>query len=876
MEKLPTINRFIGREKELTIFRNWLDSAEASKILYFHDAAEESGRKGGIGKTYLLRYCAEIARQRKNISVVMADFFNVGHRDSVFLAEHVITGLQHLFPDWTPVAFLTALHRTRTQPPFSEEGDVQIRRLLATELAQDLQRLKVPANDEKTLLVFLDTFETIEQTPELAVLSSGQTFPDTYQLPFIRFIIAGRNRLDDQHPNWLRRGSEVTSMSVEPFDRQEMMEYMEAEAISPIPTEEQQIAILYEHTQGRPILIGLVTDVLNHRILTLEELLNVRQSAFEQYLVEQINFLENPLNWVILSMAHVSHRFTLAMWEHILHEVNITEAVQEISRQALIETLPTLSFVRQSGSGESFVLHDEMQRLVMLYCWPKHDIDLRVRQAISHCMIAYYAQELTTLESEQERQVTTIELLYHRLYVDLDEGLAFFREQIQRAQFLRQMNFARLLFLEATKFRPSMSLAQQNTLQLQEARLLRVEENPACIGAIERLEKQVDPHWMEQTRTDFLFEAGRCYAEQSLLKEARVYLSDALDSVQNNEQQKAYILSYLGGIRRRQGQFTEAVGFYEQSTAILKALKDRHNYAITLNTIVSIMTQQGKYEEAMRRCKIALQIREELFERRVASELPIGHSFTELGIIYLRLEDLPEAEKYFKKAFDIYTRVHSKVSIATTYNHFGNVEMHKGNLEKAWQWFMQGYQASIDMSIGQYINSSNKLGRICLERGQTQEAFAYLQQAIETAKRVPDYFQLVESLIDLAKVMGQLEREDEAAKLLQEAEEIAEREQYAGLHATIEQIRAETALLHGQHREAFRHLEQHCYYALQHTSSDYSAAVRRTTDALLAIPVGEQAAIIQQLIDSWTERGLAERYPELIDACKEIQEWSLE
>src|SRR5579859_1167694 len=528
MSRQPAINRFIGREKEIAHFRDWLDNTHAPKMLYFYDAAEEPEHKGGIGKTYLLRYCAELASKRQNISVVIADFFNVADRDSIFLAEHVISGLQRLFPDWIPTAFQTVLHRFRAKALPAEEGGLQLNRVLAAGLAQDLQRLESHFSEAKTLLIFLDTFETIEQNPGLVVLHPGQTFPDTYHIPFIRFVVAGRNRLHEGHPNWQKNSLEVVSVSVEPFDRHEMMAYMESESIASIPREEQQITALYEHTEGRPILIGLVTDVLNHRILTLAELLAVQQADFEQYLVEQINFLENPLNWVILSMAHVHHRFNLDMLQHILKNVDLTEPVREISREMLVETLPQLSFVRQAGTGESFVLHDEMQRLVSRYCWPKHDTDLRIRKAISHCMIEYYERELTGQISDQERQGATIELLYHKLFVDLNAGLRYFEEQIQRAQRLWQLNFARLLLLEASKFRSIMSLAHKNTLQFYEARLLRLEENPVSISVIKDLEREADPLWMEQREANFLLEAGRCYHVRSLFREARAYFTRAL------------------------------------------------------------------------------------------------------------------------------------------------------------------------------------------------------------------------------------------------------------------------------------------------------------------------------------------------------------
>src|SRR5258708_10220493 len=120
---------------------------------------------------------------------------------------------------------------------------------------------------------------------------------------------------------------------------------------------------------------------------------------------------------------------------------------------------------------------------------------------------------------------------------------------------------------------------------------------------IKDLERQADPLWMEQHKAEFLLEAGRCYHERSLFKEAREYFTRALDAVQDDEQLKAFILSLLGGVCRRQGQLVEAIRFFEQTTVILKGLGNRIDYATTLSTIGNVLAQQGKYEEAMRRCK---------------------------------------------------------------------------------------------------------------------------------------------------------------------------------------------------------------------------------------------------------------------------------
>ena len=289
------------------------------------------------------------------------------------------------------------------------------------------------ADEQRSLLVFFDTFELIEQNPTIAILNFSGTFPDNYQFNRMGVVIASRNDLDWSHRNWRGREKEVLRVAIAPFSRQEMIEYLQAESIYSMHTQPEQILALYERTEGRPILVGLVADVLNHRVMTVNDLIAVPQPDFESYLVSQINQLENPLNWVILFMAHVYHRFNATILDWILRESSLKDVVQEVSQQYLVEMLPTLSFVRGSDSSGTFVLHDEMRRLVTRYCWTLQDADQTYRKEISRCMIGYYEEQIAHTQSEQERHAYAVEMLYHTLFLDSNSGWKYFEERFSSA-----------------------------------------------------------------------------------------------------------------------------------------------------------------------------------------------------------------------------------------------------------------------------------------------------------------------------------------------------------------------------------------------------------------------------------------------------------
>lgn len=93
-----------------------------------------------------------------------------------------------------------------------------------------------------------------------------------------------------EQSNWKQRQSEVQILPLSPLSTQEMLDSIDADSIyTQLPQEEREIDALYRRTAGRPILIGLVIDVLNHRMLSLEALIAIPETLFASSLVSQIN-----------------------------------------------------------------------------------------------------------------------------------------------------------------------------------------------------------------------------------------------------------------------------------------------------------------------------------------------------------------------------------------------------------------------------------------------------------------------------------------------------------------------------------------------------------------------------------------------------------
>jgi tetratricopeptide (TPR) repeat protein len=885
METYEKSNNFIGREQEVQLFESWLQDPTPPWILYFHDAAEEKEKKGGIGKTQLLRHCAELTKQKyPNTAVLMIDFFSVADRDRLVLAQRVTQELHNLCPEWTPTAFNDLadqyydnknIETTMSRRAADIAEDETIFTAISAALVEDIQRLEpLLEQQQKKLLLLFDTFEAIEDNPIIAVSRQSQTFPDTYGSSHLKIVMAGRNPLNWQHLNWSGRKHEVQVISLGPFNKQEMLTYIDAEALynSP-PQEEAQIRALYTRTEGRPIMIGLVVDVLNHRLQSLAQLIAVPEQSFEQYLIPQINKLENPINWVVLFMAHAYHYFNMALLEQILDRVPQIEPIRSVNRDEMSLTLPHLSFVRRASTGDSFVLHDEMRRLVVKYCWEGLDTDKRLRKDISLCVIDYFSQQLENRQSESWSQLCELAILHHRLFINLEDGLTYFKKRFLNARRLRRRAFARLLFLEVQNFSSSLSFAQQNDLKLAEAHLLRLEgATDEALKALAYLETHHDKQWFKHNYYEILSEKGFGYQRKNRWQDAIQCFEDCLtaETARNNMMRVATLLHQLGYIARRRGQFTTALNYYRQSADTYKQLNNIRDYTYVLNNMSHAYCLQGKIEEALLYCKMGWNLRRNMFLKGEIDEMVVGWSLNTLGFIHFSNNNLSEAESYYNNAHDIFVRANSQSDIAIVYTRLGLVQFERRNFNEALKWFRQAQQTAVEANVEHYITSLNWQGRIAKEQGHLTEAQALYEQVLQRSQQVADEYQHVEGLIYLANCLDAQNQTDRAQQMLEEARELASERNFYQLLGRIDRRRGETLYHQGNFKEAFQCFVAYCHDMTLYNYADYRIAVQRMIDALVGILDQDVKSIANDILHYWEDHNLNEGYPELITACKGV------
>lgn len=872
---------FIGRIDELSQFMCWLEDSEGSLIFYLHDALKEPEKKGGIGKTWLLHNFFSRVKNQKGLKErfipVFIDFFDVAGRDAIVIAERIAYALHDAYPSWSAWDFERTLRQYRESLLQKKIDTTDILARLSEALHDDLRLLRERMVDTNSfLLLFCDTFELIESNPITAVLNISHTFPETYGFDRIRVVLAGRNALDMKHPNWIGREGDITSVALSPFKYEETIQYLDhydetlREGVS-----EEVLRTLYMRTEGRPILLGLVIDVLNSLEKSLEELVEVPQAFFEESLVAQINNFSEPIKLVIFFMAHVYHRFNSEFLDRLISVPGLDRYIIKDACQEIIENITKISFIRRSGTGNDFVLHDEMRRLVKKYCWDKQDPGEDLRRELSKIAVNYYGQLLAEESREGMWQSYVVEVLFHRLIVDKDQGFQFFDEYFNQALQFSSRAFARSLFQEVQKFKDRFSARQQYILHMQEARLLREEENyTAALAAFEALER--DEMWAETYRSDLLYEKGPCYLRLGRYPEAvECFMACAEIERSNPDQSRhASLLSRLGYIHRLLGRYDDAMKFYQDALKVQRNLDNPREYANLLNNMGNVLRLQGgKLEEALRFCKLALHIRRDLVKENRISEAAIAASQNTLGHIYHALGVIDEEEKAYREAFEIYSHLGDRSALAHTHNNIGRMLVKRGKLEEAREEFIQALRIAAGENHGAEIESYNQQGRLFLQhRNPTEkdlsEARGFFELAIELSRRFNVQFQLAENLLYLAEALDQLGLSSEDQ--VKEAKRIARRNNYTYLLAQASDVQGDMYFRRKEYQSAFRYYRISCRYMTQRGSPEFDIKIRKLNDQLLMVPSEFLPGIIDSLLSYWHELGLEERYPQLLFVCRDI------
>ena len=252
-----------------------------------------------------------------------------------------------------------------------------------------------------------------------------------------------------------------------------------------------------------------------------------------------------------------------------------------------------------------------------------------------------------------------------------------------------------------------------------------------------------------------------------------------------------------------QGDYPQAIEYWQKSLAIRRDLADAYGIALSGHNLGLVYTRQGDFASAIRYCQESLQIRE-----RIGDVWGSGTSYNSLGILHYNLGAYPQALECYQKSLAILETIGEAIGVATCYNNLGEVYWRQGFYAQAQEYCRKSL--AMRQKIGDaygLASTYTNLGSIASSQGHYAQALAYQRQALTIKEGIGDNWGLVVSYNELGRVYAS-QGDPQAGEYYHKGFKLAEEIGYALGVAHLYRSLGEMYYRQGDYLQARRYLQQ--------------------------------------------------------------------
>jgi len=259
----------------------------------------------------------------------------------------------------------------------------------------------------------------------------------------------------------------------------------------------------------------------------------------------------------------------------------------------------------------------------------------------------------------------------------------------------------------------------------------------------------------------------------------------------------SYAAKNLGAVYFYQGDYDNALKFYEISLKKSNEADFRKGTAIAFRNIGNVYYQQSIYQKALEYYFKSLPIREEIGDKK-----GIGAIYRSIGLIYSRQgnKEMPSAIEYYEKALVISTELNDLLGMIKDYLYLGTIyyvksqkktDSSKEDFNKAIDYLEKCKKLSTDNEAWIYVaNTDEKIGSIYLDKNELKKAYEALSNSLNIRKETNNIFGQINSNILLGKYYYKISDIENSKMHTLEAYKLAEE-----LHSPDSKIEAVDMLL---------------------------------------------------------------------------------
>jgi len=192
---------------------------------------------------------------------------------------------------------------------------------------------------------------------------------------------------------------------------------------------------------------------------------------------------------------------------------------------------------------------------------------------------------------------------------------------------------------------------------------------------------------------------------------------------------RAKLLNELARIRRRHGDYSEALGFLIEARSILEGLDEPGGLAHTFDIIGNLLKEVGEYEQSLRYLLRGYEIRvdHDLYEGQL-------NSLINIGSVYGELKDYPKALEYCEKALEMSREGDHQEGLAMALDHIGAAYVASGDDEKGLEYLLQSLAIASPERF-EICYTLNAIGTAYEHLEQYEYALEYQQRALAVAEK---------------------------------------------------------------------------------------------------------------------------------------------
>jgi tetratricopeptide (TPR) repeat protein len=286
-------------------------------------------------------------------------------------------------------------------------------------------------------------------------------------------------------------------------------------------------------------------------------------------------------------------------------------------------------------------------------------------------------------------------------------------------------------------------------------------------------------------KLDFADGLGNSYNNRAIIytvsgdfDDAVKYYSMANEQFERNSDAEGvgFCFSNMAICYEYQSMFDSALVYNQKALEVRKKYDLQKGIAQSNINIGVIYFNKGFYRLALKHYLDALNFYENKTEKSAIDKSYLGSVQTNLGNIYIELNDLKNARKYLNGAVENFTEVGDSRELAYLNNELGDVEQLSGNFREAKQYFQDALnlaRQSDDKLIE--VSALLNLSTNYLQTGKLDESWDFAREGLSVAEDISDSKYAIGMYQNLGEINMQRDRVSEAIsffkKALSEAEE---------------------------------------------------------------------------------------------------------